>query len=155
MPSIVVRASGYRKKCNYKSVENFLKFVFFSQLITQPWVLSHCDLSQTMLAAVDLLEVMIWDLSGNGMPQIKASTLVLMGELWLPLFLLIKFNFLKIGECCVGFCCTTWISHMYTYISPLRPPSTHPHPASLDHHRAWSWAPVLHQQLPTNIPFTH
>ena len=34
-----------------------------------------------MSAAVDLLEAMIWDLSGNGMPQIKASTLVFIGEL--------------------------------------------------------------------------
>ena len=33
------------------------------------------------IAGVDLLEVMIWDLSGNGMPQIKASTLVFIGEL--------------------------------------------------------------------------
>ena len=39
-----------------------------------------------VLAATDPPEVVIWDLSGNGEPQIKASTPVLMSVLWLPLF---------------------------------------------------------------------
>ena len=130
MPSIVVSASRYRKKCKLWISWVFPQSCLFSQLITQPWVLNHCDLSQNMSAAVDLLEAMIWDLSGNGMPQIKASTLVFIGELWLPLFLLIKLNSLKIGECCAGFCGITWISHMYTHLPSLAglppPPPSRP-----------------------------
>ena len=57
-------------------------------------------------------------------------------------------------QCCVSFSDTTkWISYIYRYtppsVTPL-PPSIH----SLGHHRALSWAPVLHSCFPRAICFT-
>ena len=55
-------------------------------------------------------------------------------------------------QCCVGFCCTTRISHnyiyIYIYVYPLllEPPLIPP----LSHHRPLSWASCAIQQLPTS-----
>ena len=55
-------------------------------------------------------------------------------------------------QCCVGFCCTTRISHnyiyIYIYVDPLllEPPLIPP----LSHHRPLSWASCAIQQLPTS-----
>ena len=53
---------------------------------------------------------------------------------------------------CVSFCCTMkWISCMYAYILSLwgLPPTSHPHPIPLGHHRALSWALCDAQQRPS------
>ena len=56
-------------------------------------------------------------------------------------------------QCCVGFCCITWISHMYTCILFLLALLPIPHPTPLGHHRAPEWAPCIVQQLPTSYLF--
>ena len=55
-------------------------------------------------------------------------------------------------QCCVGFCCTTWISHKYIHIYSLLslPPAQPPHPTHLGHHRVLNWAPCVLEQLPTS-----
>ena len=59
-----------------------------------------------------------------------------------PLLFFLKFiNWRIIAlQCCAGFCHTTWISHNYTYVSPLEPPSHHPIPLDC-HRKIWnaSW----------------
>ena len=42
---------------------------------------------------------------------------------------------------------------MYTYISSLLDPPSHPHPLPPVHHRAPSWAPCAIQQIPTSYVF--
>ena len=54
-------------------------------------------------------------------------------------------------QCCVSSCCTTWVSHRYTYIpSILSLPPTHSHPTHPGHCRAPSWAPCDIHWLPSS-----
>ena len=55
-------------------------------------------------------------------------------------------------QCCVSFCYTTLISHVYTYSPSFLsfPPAPYPNPTPLGHHRAPSWPLCVKQQLPTS-----